>query len=100
MKGIDMTSLLIPTMSVFTFGTRSTYLNMPKSRNDIFDTSFAGIMVSLVASIIALVSGIYLTSITPNDVLQTYPTISLTLLTTNKIIEELIGLKSGICIIL
>ena len=89
MKGIDMTSLLIPTMSVFTFGTRSTYLNMPKSRNDIFDTSFAGIMVSLVASIIALVSGIYLTSITPNDVLQTYPTISLTLLTTNKIIEEL-----------
>ena len=90
MKGIDMTSLLIPTMSVFTFGSRSTYLNMPKSRNDIFDTTFSGVMVSLVASIVALVTGIYFTSIAPNEVLQSYPTVSLSLLTTNKIIEELL----------
>ena len=77
-------------MSIFTFGFRSTYLNMPKSRNDIFDTTFAGVMVSLVASIVALVTGIYFTSIAPNDVLQAYPTVSLSLLTTNKIIEELL----------
>jgi hypothetical protein len=42
MKGFEVSTLLVPSFTLPTFGTRSTYTTMPKNRNDIFDVAIVG----------------------------------------------------------
>jgi len=42
LKGLDVTSVIVPTLTISSFGSRSTFLTMPQNRNDMFDVA-AGI---------------------------------------------------------
>lgn len=92
-KGFNVTSVILPSLSLLTYGTRSVYTTMPKSRSDMFDTAAAGITFALVCSFVAMYVGVQLTTTATADVLATYPTVSLTLMSTNTVVRQLLSLE-------
>lgn len=91
-KGVKISGSLLPTLSMFNYSVRTAWLTMPKSRNDIFDITFAGVIVGLLSSIIALYWGISLTlSSTSEQIISTFPAIPISLLQTNSILSEILS---------
>jgi hypothetical protein len=91
LKGFKISSVFIPTTNLFTYGTRSTLLNMPKNRNDIFDVAALSIGSSLLISTLALFVGLTLTVNTPADVLATYPTVPYDSLQIDSLVSQLVS---------
>jgi len=90
-KGVKVTSLLVPTTSSFTYGTRSTFLNMASNRNDIFDISAVSVGSTIVTSITALFIGLTLTVSAPADVLATYPMVPYSFLQIDSLVSQLVS---------
>ena len=90
MKGFNVTSVILPSFSVFNYGTRSVYTSMPKNRNDVFDTAALSITFALMCSLIAMYIGLQLTASTPTEALPSYPSISLTIMDTNTVVREVL----------
>jgi hypothetical protein len=86
-KGIDVINTIIPSSSLLpTFGSRSLYLNMPKSRRDLFDISIVNVAVGYVTSSILMIIGIMLSSQASSAELLTYTTIPVSLFKCNNIV--------------
>jgi len=93
LKGFEVSSVLVPTLSTFNFGIRSIYTTMPKSRNDMFDVAALQIGSSLLSSLALLLYGLSLTSSAAKETLSTFPTISISLLQSNNIVGQLLRNK-------
>ena len=93
MKGFNVTSVILPSFSIFNYGTRSVYTTMPKNRNDVFDTAALSISFALMCSLIAMYIGLQLTASTPAEVLPSYPSISLTIMDTNTVVREVLSFE-------
>lgn len=87
-RGIKTQSQILPTLSLFHFGSRSSYLTMPRSRNDLFDAAAVGAAFSVVSSLCLFFFGLTLTSQAPREALDSFPTISLAILQTNTVINQ------------
>ena len=90
-KGIKIKSILLPTLTVGTFGQRSTYISPFKNRNDLFDTAAIGIFMPLVLSFGLMYLGFTMGASDPKEVVVNYPSIALSLLNTNSIVAEAIN---------
>ena len=90
MKGFEVTSILIPSFTLPTFGSRSSYTTMPKSRNDIFDVAVVGAVLPLVMSFLAFAYGLQLTSQAASEAVAQFPVVSLSLLKTNTILSQML----------
>jgi hypothetical protein len=92
-KDIDVDQVLVPTFSVFNFGARSTYLTQPKTRADLFDTAAIGVSTALMLSLIVTFVGLQITSSAPPAEVITFPEVSISLLTTNTFVQQLLDWK-------
>jgi hypothetical protein len=92
-KGFNISSSVLPSFSLFNFGSRSVCTSMPKNRNDAFDTAAIGISVALLGSLITLCLGLYITASATSEVLASYPSVSLTLLDTNAVVRQAMEFK-------
>ena len=90
-KGFEMDSVVVPTLTLPNFGARSTYVTMPKNRNDLFDVAAISSAVAVVNSLALLFYGLSLTASAAQDVLNSYPAISVSLLRTNTVINQVIS---------
>jgi hypothetical protein len=90
-RGFDLSSAVLPSFSLFNFGSRTIFTSMPKNRNDVFDTTAIGIAVALTGSLILLFIGLQITATSAPDVVASYPTVSLSLLDTNAIVKQLMS---------
>jgi hypothetical protein len=90
-RGFDLSSAVLPSFSLFNFGSRTIFTSMPKNRNDVFDTTAIGISVALTSSLIILFTGLQITATSASDVVASYPTVSLSLLDTNAIVKQLMS---------
>lgn len=88
-RGFDLSSAVLPSFSLFNFGSRTIFTSMPKNRNDVFDTTAIGISVALISSLIVLFIGLQITATSAIDVVASYPTVSLSLLDTNSMVKQL-----------
>lgn len=58
-----MNPQIIPSYNLlFNYGPRSTYLNMPKNRSDLFDIATSGILTTLILSLAATFAGLKMTA--------------------------------------
>ena len=92
-KGFNISSSVLPSFSLFNFGSRSVCTSMPKNRNDAFDTAAIGISVALLGSLMTLCLGLYLTASATSEVIASYPSVSLTLLDTNAVVRQAMEFK-------
>ena len=91
-KGVNVTSVQIPAwITLPTFGYRSFYMNRPKTRNDMFDMAFIGWLSSFALSFITAIIGLKWTAGASQEVLATYPSVSLFLLQLNPIVKQVLG---------
>jgi hypothetical protein len=90
MKGFDVSTVIVPSFSLFNFGSRSIYTTMPKNRNDIFDAAAISVGLALLSSMIFLFIGLQITASETSEVVATYPSISLSLLNTNSFVRQLL----------
>lgn len=90
-KGVNLSWILVPTTNLFTYGMRSTYLNKPNSRNDIFDIASLSIGSSLLFSTLALFVGLIFTVNAPQDVLATYPAVPYAFLQLDSLVSQLVS---------
>ena len=90
LKGFEVTHILIPSFTLPTFGSRSTYTTMPANRNDIFDVAVIGAVLPLVMSFLAFAYGLQLTSQAASDAVAQFPVVSLSLLKTNTILSQML----------
>eukprot|EP01041_Mallomonas_annulata_P006617 gene6617-13402_t len=88
-RGITGSEVLLPSFSIPLFGGKMTYGSLPKTRKDIFDTAAIGISTGLITSLITLVIGFQLSLGVSNEIANTFPTISLSILKVNTIISQL-----------
>ena len=91
LKGFNVTSLVVPSFSLFTFGSRSAYTSMPKNRNDIFDTAAIGVSTALIYSLATFYVGLQITAGASSEVVAAYPSVSLALLNTNAVVTQLLN---------
>ena len=91
LKGFNVTSIVVPSFSLFTFGSRSIYTTLPKNRNDIFDTAAIGVSVALMYSLAALFIGLQITASATSETVATFPSVSLALLNTNAVVSQLLS---------
>jgi len=92
-KDIEVDHVTVPTFSVFNFGARSTYLTQPKTRTDLFDTAAIGVSTALVLSLLVTFVGLQITSSAPSAEVITFPEVSISLLTTNTFVQQLLDWK-------
>jgi len=93
-REFDIKTTLLPSFSsltLFTFGFRSTHLGLAKSRSDIFDVSAMGLGLSLALSLLCLYSGLVLTADASKEALATFPTLPLPLLQVNSVVNQFIA---------
>ena len=90
-KGFDVDSVVVPTFTLPNFGARSTYVTMPKNRDDLFDVAAISSAVAVVNSLALLFYGLSLTASAAQDVLNSYPAISVSLLRTNTVVNQVIS---------
>ena len=90
LKGFEVTSILVPSFTLPTFGSRSTYTTMPKNRNDIFDVAIVGAVLPLVMSFLTFAYGLQLTSQAASEAVAQFPVVSLSLLKTNTILSQML----------
>ena len=91
LKGFNVSSIVVPSFSLFTFGSRSIYTSLPKNRNDIFDTAAIGISVALLYSLTALFLGLQITATATSEAVASFPSVSLALLKTNAVVSQLLS---------
>lgn len=91
LKGFNVTSVVVPSLTLFTFGSRSIFTSMPKNRNDVFDVAAVGVSVALISSLAALFFGLQITASASSDVVANYPSVSLALLNTNAIVTQFLS---------
>lgn len=90
-KGFNVSSVILPSFSIFNYGSRSVYTSMPKNRNDVFDTAALSISFALTCSLIAMYIGLRLTASTPGEALSSYPSVSLTIMDTNTVVRQVLS---------
>ena len=90
-KGVELTTLLIPSFTLPTFASRSTYTSMPANRDDLFDIAAVGLVVPLLLSFGAFAYGLQLTTEATSEALATFPTVPLGLLKTNTILAQMLS---------
>ena len=90
-KGINVTSVIIPTLTLFNFGSRVTYVTMPRNRDDLFDVAAITAGFSIVNSLALTLYGLSLTASASSDALLSYPKISSSLLQTNSVLGQLMA---------
>lgn len=100
-KGFDIATVIIPTFTLFNFGVRSTYVTMPKNRNDLFDVAAISSGFAIVNSLALVLCGLSLTAAATKEAILNYPTMSVSLLKTNTVMNQLIsnyypGIFSGL----
>lgn len=88
LKGFNVTSVVVPSLTLFTFGSRSIFTSMPKNRNDVFDVAAVGVSVALLSSLAALFFGLQITASASSEIVERYPSVSLALLKTNAIVTQ------------
>lgn len=89
-KGINIRGTFIPTLSIFNYGIRSTVLNPPRDRNEVFDLAASTIGSGLLLSTIAIYAGLFLTTSATTETLNTFPVIPVSLIQTNGILSEIV----------
>ena len=90
-KDVKLDAMLVPTTTMFTYGVRTTLLDMPKSRNDIFDIASVGIITLLVSSFVVFSMGLQMTAEAPASALETFPAVPLGLLKANAVVFQLVA---------
>ena len=88
-KNVTVKTLTIPTLTLFTFGSRSVYTTMPKSRNEMFDIALVGVAVPLLSALALMVYGIQLTTQAGGAAAASFPTLPVSLLTVNAIVSNI-----------
>lgn len=90
-KGINVTTVIIPTLTLFNFGSRATYVTMPRNRDDLFDVAAITAGFSIVNSLALTLYGLSLTASASSEVLLSYPKISSSLLQSNTVLGQLMA---------
>jgi hypothetical protein len=88
-RNFTITTTILPTLVMGSFGSRTTYTSPPKNRNDMFDAAAIGVLIPIIMSLVAMYAGF---SMTPNDasVVNTYPQVPLSLLEANTVVAKVI----------
>lgn len=92
-KGFKTKWFLLPSLlslTLPTFGSRSTHLGIAKTRNDVFDVYATGLATSTILSLFCFILGLTFTANATNNMLATYPALPLPLLKVNTIISQFI----------
>lgn len=90
-KGVNINGMLLPSLIIMNYGLKTSWLSLPKSRNDMFDITLSGIITSLTLSTIALYAGISLTLQSNVEAVKSFPTISISLLQSNTMVNEILS---------
>ena len=89
LKNVTVKTLTIPTLTLSTFGSRSVYTNMPRSRDEMFDIALVGVAVPLLSALALMVYGIQLTTQVGGAAAASFPTLPVSLLKVNAVVSNI-----------
>jgi hypothetical protein len=91
LRGFDVKPYILPTFTLFTFGTRSTFATRPQNRNDLFDVAAIGVSSALLSSFALLWIGLDITVHSSTEIVNSFPTVPLALVETNTVLSQWIS---------
>lgn len=89
LRDVRVATLTIPTLTLFNFGSRAVYDSRPKDRNEMFDIALVGISTALLSSAALMVYGVVLTKNAGATALADYPTLPVSLLELNSVVNNI-----------
>jgi len=89
LKKVKFSTILLPSLNFFSYGSRYIYLSKPKNKNELFDISISNIFLSIGLSMVFIYLGLYITTTSPIESLSTYPEIPTSLVISNNIIYQI-----------
>ncbi len=89
LRDVRVSTLTIPTFTLFNFGSRTVYDSRPKDRNEMFDIALVGISTALLSSVVLMVYGLVLTKEAGASALADYPTLPVSLLELNSVVNNI-----------
>jgi hypothetical protein len=91
LRNFDVKTMIVPSFTLFTFGSRSTYTSRPKTRNDMFDVAAIGLATSLLSSFALLWLGLDLTAQASSEALLAFPSVPLALVDINAVVSQVVN---------